>query len=196
MTEKEYLEKYSRYNNEKILLDSVSKEEIYDLLIPKLEEYLKDEERINNLYSELFKTDTYKNSSEVKKYFFEYIIHFFEWGEELYKEKQFIEKFIYKYNSKFKKNTDKSKLYKVIDIKQIPIIDILSKYMEIKSSLKRNISCPFFHNDKSPSMRIYQESNTFYCFSCKKWWWIVELVSEFEQCSKKEAFVKIINLYK
>ena len=51
---------------------------------------------------------------------------------------------------------------KISEIKaQLSILQVLSHYG--LSVNKGHVNCPF-HNDKTPSMRVYAETNTVYCF--------------------------------
>ncbi|MCP4482920.1 MAG: hypothetical protein GY817_09375, partial [bacterium] len=49
----------------------------------------------------------------------------------------------------------------------LSIKEVLSHY-GLKPNKNKMLNCPF-HEDKTPSMQIYEESNTVYCFSsnCK-----------------------------
>jgi len=51
----------------------------------------------------------------------------------------------------------------ILEIKQkLSILAVLNHYgLPVK---KGHIACPF-HNDKTPSMRVYEKTNTVYCFS-------------------------------
>ncbi|MCP4482244.1 MAG: hypothetical protein GY817_05600 [bacterium] len=54
------------------------------------------------------------------------------------------------------------------EIKQsLSIEEVLSHY-GLKANKNKMLNCPF-HEDKTPSMQIYEESNTVFCFSsnCK-----------------------------
>ena len=79
------------------------------------------------------------------------------------------------------------------EIKQrLSIYQVLSYYgLEIKN---KHIHCPF-HEDKTPSMRVYGDSNTVYCFSgnCKhggKVMDVIDFVMYKEQCNKHQALLK------
>ncbi len=68
---------------------------------------------------------------------------------------------------------------------------VLAHYgLEVKN---KHIHCPF-HEDKTPSMRVYEETNTVYCFSgnCSTHGHsldVIEFVQRKEQCSKREAIL-------
>jgi hypothetical protein len=57
---------------------------------------------------------------------------------------------------------------KVARARQIPILDVVSQLLEVKNRGKSYVAlCPF-HEDKNPSLHIYPDTNTFYCFGCQK----------------------------
>jgi DNA primase len=80
------------------------------------------------------------------------------------------------------------------DISTISICEVISWYISLPKSLKRNIRCPL-HKDKTASFRIYSNTQSFYCFWCHKWGNIVNFVSEIENISPKEAFKKLAQIY-
>ena len=48
------------------------------------------------------------------------------------------------------------------------IVDIASSYVNLKRRGHNLIGlCPF-HSEKTPSFNVYKESESFYCFGCKK----------------------------
>jgi len=53
-------------------------------------------------------------------------------------------------------------LMKITEIKaKLSVLQVLSHYgLPIN---RGHVNCPF-HNDKTPSMRVYAETNTVYCF--------------------------------
>jgi len=57
---------------------------------------------------------------------------------------------------------------KVTQARQVPILDIVSQLLEVKQRGKSYVAlCPF-HEDRNPSLHIYPDTNTFYCFGCQK----------------------------
>lgn len=84
-----------------------------------------------------------------------------------------------------------------IDFKTIPIREVISKYVPLYNDPNRNIRCPFpDHDDKSPSFKIYHNTNSFYCFWCGKWWNTANFIAEIENITFKEAIKKLILTYK
>jgi DNA primase len=73
------------------------------------------------------------------------------------------------------------------------IKDVLANY-GITINKNHHINCPF-HEDKIPSMKVYEETNTVYCFSgnCSthgKSLDVIEFVMKQETCTKHEAILK------
>lgn len=56
-----------------------------------------------------------------------------------------------------------------LDVNEIPMREVLLKYSEIRKEEKERegfkCCCPI-HNDDTPSFKVFEESNTFYCFGC------------------------------
>ena len=82
---------------------------------------------------------------------------------------------------------------KISEIKaQLSILQVLSHYD--LSVNKGHVNCPF-HNDKTPSMRVYVETNTVYCFSgnCKTHGHsldVIDFIMWKEGLSKRAAILK------
>lgn len=55
------------------------------------------------------------------------------------------------------------------------------------------VNCPF-HEDKSPSLKVYTKTNTFNCFGCGKNGDTIEFIQLKEKCSKHEAIEKAKSL--
>ena len=75
----------------------------------------------------------------------------------------------------------------------LSIQDILAHY-GLTINKNKHINCPF-HDDKTPSMRVYEETNTVYCFSgnCDthgRGMDVIEFVQQKEDSSKREAILK------
>jgi hypothetical protein len=135
----------------------------------------------------------YDNLNAIEKHFIDLMEYYFNWWKEFEETKVFLDRLkrFYKVNYEIQ---NKFKNFKSFDVKSVSIIEVLSNYMKIPNNLKINIRCPL-HKEKSWSFRIYKNTNSFYCFWCHKWWWIVEFVSEIENITKKEAYKKLANLY-
>ncbi|MFT5647602.1 MAG: DNA primase, partial [Aureispira sp.] len=76
---------------------------------------------------------------------------------------------------------------------RLNIKDVLANY-GISINKNKHINCPF-HEDKTPSMQVYAETNTVYCFSgnCSthgKSLDVIEFVMQKEGCTKRQAILK------
>ncbi len=89
-------------------------------------------------------------------------------------------------------------LMEIQEIKQqLSIIAVLSHY-GLKPDRNKRINCPF-HNDRTPSMQVYPETNTVFCFSsnCKlhgKAIDQIDFIMYKESCTKHEAIEKTKSL--
>jgi len=50
----------------------------------------------------------------------------------------------------------------------------------------QQIPCPF-HDDRSPSARVYGDSNKIYCFTCHKLWDVFSLVQDLKETSFEQS---------
>lgn len=67
----------------------------------------------------------------------------------------------------------------------IPIMDVLSK-MEIQIVRGKRAIC-FMHDDHNPSMAIYKDTNSWYCFTCGVGGGVIDLVAKYLKRDKDEA---------
>jgi hypothetical protein len=75
------------------------------------------------------------------------------------------------------------------DIKQrLPILKLLAHY-GIKPDKNNHIKCPF-HDDDTPSCKIYPETNTYHCFACGKTGDVIQFIQDKEGCTKHGAILK------
>lgn len=73
-------------------------------------------------------------------------------------------------------------------VKKVPIQDIIT-YYDIKQK-RGYVSCPF-HDEKTPSAKVYEATNTGYCFGCHKLFDGIELVKKFEKVDFEKAVMFI-----
>ena len=73
--------------------------------------------------------------------------------------------------------------------KNIPIREVIESYT--KTSKGTQYPCPI-HNEKSPSLQIYKDTNTWYCFGCGKGGDTIAFVMAVNDVEFKEA-VRILN---
>lgn len=191
--EREYINQHNPYLIEEKLLYSFEKEELRKLIEETKKAYLKEKFPYSNrLERERIKMN-YPELNEISKYFVDIVNYYFSWWEEVELSKKFLDRLTMFYKLHYETNHNYTKS---LDIKKIPIREILSMYTREISSLKRNIKCPFpDHKDKSPSFKIYENSNSFYCYWCHRWWNILNLVSEMDWITTKEAYKKLIKLH-
>ena len=74
---------------------------------------------------------------------------------------------------------------------QLPITAVLAHY-NLKADGHGRLCCPF-HADKTPSMQIYPDTNTYCCFSAKCTAGTgdqIQFIELMEKCSKHEAIIK------
>lgn len=65
-----------------------------------------------------------------------------------------------------------------------PILSVVSSYNMCVS--RGMAQCPF-HDDKTPSMKIYEATNSFYCFGCGSGGDVIDFVAKIENINFKEA---------
>jgi len=71
---------------------------------------------------------------------------------------------------------------------RLPIQQVLAHY-SLKPDKNNHLRCPF-HDDGTPSMKIYTLTNTFHCFGCGKNGDVIDFIMYTEQCTKHEAILK------
>lgn len=74
----------------------------------------------------------------------------------------------------------------------INIVSIFRYYWYLPGNYRKwmNIICPF-HSDRSPSMHIYENGNTFKCFWCGIWWTQIDLIMNTDKLRISEAIKKL-----
>lgn len=71
------------------------------------------------------------------------------------------------------------------------IVDIISKYIEVKKAGRSFVAlCPF-HDDKNPSLHINEDKAYYHCFSCKASGDVINFIREYEKLSYVEAIEKL-----
>ena len=71
---------------------------------------------------------------------------------------------------------------------RIDISELASKYIKVNfsNSQKHHACCPF-HEERSPSFVLYDDTNSFYCFGCQASGDIIDLLMKLEGVKFKEA---------
>lgn len=189
--EQKYLWDNRPFKTEKELLLSFSKDDIKNLITPLLEEYKYIDECISEVLGDVFSEN--RELDELSRYFMEEVVAM-KHGWERKKELEIILK---RFNSQLisRKLTTYKHYQRKLDIEEIDILAIISKYIQLPKSITRNIPCPFpHHEDKSPSFRIYPETNSFYCFWCGCGGNVLNFLSYMENITTKEAYKSLQDL--
>ncbi|MCQ2609021.1 MAG: CHC2 zinc finger domain-containing protein [Bacteroidales bacterium] len=76
----------------------------------------------------------------------------------------------------------------------VKITDLFKEY-GIQINNKSFCCCPF-HNEKTASMKVYTNTNTFHCFGCGKSGDVFTFVQNMDNCDFKTAFIKLGGTYK
>ena len=191
--EKQYLDKNSVYNIEKKLLSSMVNQDIKEFIWYLYNEYKSIEDKQKSKILEEIKN--YSNLSELDKYF---IIEFnrkftYEW-ERLSE----LESILNRFETRVLRNNYKDSWIKTsyvkIDVNDIPITDIIARYINLPSNIRSNIKCPL-HRDRTASFHIYTKTNSWFCFWCSKWGNAINFIAEIENVNNVEAFKIFKNLY-
>ena len=73
------------------------------------------------------------------------------------------------------------------------IIDVISRYSNLRKTGKEYTgSCPF-HEDKQPSLRVNEEKQLFYCFSCGRKGDVIDFIRQVENTDTKGAMALLRN---
>lgn len=87
------------------------------------------------------------------------------------------------------KSAQKVFTMEIQDIKsRLNILAVLGKY-NLKPDKNSLIKCPF-HEDKSPSLKVYDKTNTFHCFGCGANGDSIQFIEQYEKVNKHEAILK------
>lgn len=103
-----------------------------------------------------------------------------------------------KVKEKYQRNTEmrKEDINNVFDFvkSEVDIVDLLEKYdIEYNGKL---INCPLpNHDDNTPSMAIYEVTNSFNCFGCNKGGSVIDFVVEIEDITPFKAVVKLNKMF-
>lgn len=83
-------------------------------------------------------------------------------------------------------------------VNQISVLDYISKYLDVKKKSNLYIAkCPFHTGDRNPSLHIYTDTNSWYCFGCGKGGSLTDYVMyQYKYSFPKavEYLIKYINL--
>ncbi|MDD4805062.1 MAG: CHC2 zinc finger domain-containing protein, partial [Candidatus Pacebacteria bacterium] len=72
----------------------------------------------------------------------------------------------------------------VDEVNKINIVDYISKQYEMnKKGGLYELSCPFHKHDDTPSLKVYPDTNSWYCFGCGRGTSIIDFVKYQYSCS-------------
>lgn len=75
----------------------------------------------------------------------------------------------------------------VDNVRELPIHDVLSKYVQTKRQGANYVCCCPFHGEKTPSISISPIKNLWHCFGCGKGGDAISFVAELLQCDFQKA---------
>lgn len=73
----------------------------------------------------------------------------------------------------------------------VRLADLLALY-HLQPDRAGFLHCPFHSGDRSPSLKLYPEQDTWHCFGCGKGGTVIDFVMEMERCSFWEA-IKLLD---
>jgi len=76
--------------------------------------------------------------------------------------------------------------------KTVPILEIAGQHFpDFKRAGRCHMArCPF-HDDKTASLALYTDTNSFYCFACAKGGDVIRFVELLHNCGFKEAVTRL-----
>lgn len=72
----------------------------------------------------------------------------------------------------------------------VQLADVLTLY-HLQPDRAGFLHCPFHNGDRSPSLKVYPDQNTWYCFGCEKNGTVIDFVMQMEGCSFTDAIKKL-----
>lgn len=78
---------------------------------------------------------------------------------------------------------------------EVAIRDVVERYVTLPHRARPGSLIPCCmpdHQDKSPSLMIYDKTNSWKCFGCSKWGSAIDFIMGFEQCTLAEAIKKFL----
>jgi len=195
-TEQEYLKKHNRYNLERALLSTMDKELLRSLIQEKQVEANNLRNYIKKEMQELMTKPYYEFLPEISRYLLQRIIFEFQWWPELMQMQSTIESWKYMIQLKYENKRNKDSLTRedILRVKDIPLDLLVEKFTGTKIPRSEIIQCPF-HKDDTGSLKIYPQTNSFYCFGCQKGWTTIEFTAIFLDISNKEAIKELKNYF-
>lgn len=76
----------------------------------------------------------------------------------------------------------------------VRLADVLALY-HLQPNRAGFLHCPFHSGDRSPSLKVYPEQNTWHCFGCGKSGTVIDFVMEMERCSFVDALKSWMQIF-
>ena len=90
---------------------------------------------------------------------------------------------------------EKEEIMVYLDVNEIPIREVLLKYSRIEKEVKEKdgykCCCPI-HNDSTPSFKVFEKDNSFFCFGCSAAGKTVDLVRMIHKFKTNEEAEKLL----
>lgn len=151
-----------------------------------------DHSHLEKKKHEIVNSDLYSNvQGEIRAYFLERVFNV-KYGNEFESLERELRNLTYIYRKATNPVLEESEWDKKYEYatEQVRISDVVSHFLNPKS-LKRNIKC-CFHDEKTPSLRIYEKDNRFVCFGCGARGSPIDFVMKYKNYDFSEA-VEFIN---
>ena len=75
--------------------------------------------------------------------------------------------------------------------KSIPASAIIGSRVGLRRAGRNHVGCCPFHEDKTPSLYVFSDSNRFHCFGCEAHGDAIDFVQMFDGCSFEEALNQV-----
>jgi len=157
-------------------------------LIPKIikecqSDIRKKEAEIRSALNQIYE----KNMDEFSEWFSEKLVEKF-----MFPELEILERRLFKLRMilpiinpiRYKKNKFQDQ---IATARNYPIFELAKSRTELRPSGKNFVSLCCFHNEKTPSLYIYPETNRFYCFGCQVKGNVIDLTMALYGVNFKEA---------
>lgn len=179
-----------RPNHAKTLLED---KELRDILKSSIIEKMNRYEHLQTQRENFLLQNKHALSDDFGKYFLEQVFDRMLHGQEVKQIEKDLANMCYDLRCSQGKTHSKewAESYdKAVNLTQIE--DVANRYLQVEN-FNRNIICPF-HEEKTPSLKIYPKKNFFICFGCGARGSPITFVMKYENCSFKEAVLKLSNL--
>ena len=142
---------------------------------------------VSNEYDSYLESSIYPElHSSIRPYFLEKVAEL-KYGQEMKDTEKELSNMCWhlrKSQGRIPKQTDWQKKYEYAT-ERARIEEVVPRLLNIRE-IRRNIRCPL-HEDKSPSFKIYPNTNKFVCFGCGIRGSPIDFVMQYKHCTFKEA---------